>query len=449
MAEHPEIDLAIDHIVNDSITTVEDDKVKVNLDDVNVPDNVKKTIEYEFQNALQLLEFNNKAYEIYKRWYVDGRLYYHAIIDPDNTQVGIQELRFIDPRKIRKIRETKKTRDPGTGIPIPVTAVEYYLYNEKGFYNSLQNSPGVPTSSTSGGIKIAKDAIVHVTSGISSIRGDMILSYLHKAIKPLNNLRSLEDSLVIYRISRAPERRIFYIDIGNLPKMKAEQYLRDVMARFKNKVVYDASTGEIRDDRKFMTMLEDFWLPRREGGRGTEITTLPGGQNLNQIDDIIYFQRLLFRALVVPISRLDPETQALFSNGSEVTRDELIFGKFVDRLRLKFSELFTSILEKQLVLKNIMSIEDFEQLLKPFIHYDFMRDNYFEEMKESTIITSRMNLLGLVDPTVGKYYSRRWVQKKILQMTDEEIKEEDGQIQAEIQAGLILSPAEAQLAQQP
>lgn len=449
MAEQPEIDMAIDDIVNESIIAdVDDEIVTVNLDDVDLPTNIKKAVEAEFKLALQLLEFNSQAYEIYKRWYVDGRLYYHAIIDIKDPQAGIQELRYIDPRKIRKMREIKKRKDPRTGISLPEVTKEYYLFNEKGFYNALNSSvtsaASSPTNST-GGIKIAKDSIINTSSGITSSRGDMILSYLHKAIKPLNCLRSLEDSLIIYRISRAPERRIFYIDVGNLPKMKAEQYLRDVMAKFKNKVVYDSTTGEIRDDRKFMTMLEDFWLPRREGGRGTEITTLPGGQNLSQIDDIVYFQKWLYRSLNVPITRMDPESQFAYGNANEITRDEVKFSKFITRLRSKFAHLFTRILERQLVLKQVMTVEEFDQLIAPNVRYDFKQDNYFEELKEHTILAERVTLLQQIDLFVGKYFSTNYVKKKVLQQTDEEIEEMQEEMDEDIRMGRATLPAEQQI----
>lgn len=446
MAEHPEIDMAVDDIVNESIVIDTDDViVSINLDDTGLDKNTKKTVEQEFQNALMLLEFNTHAYEIYKRWYVDGRLYFHAVIDIKNPKDGIQELRYIDPRKIRKIREVKKKKDPRTNISLPEVVKEYYLFNEKGFYNSLSQATAQTQSNATGGVKIAKDSIIHTTSGIGSVKGDMILSYLHKAIKPLNNLRSLEDSLVIYRLSRAPERRIFYIDVGNLPKMKAEQYLRDVMARFKNKVVYDSATGEVRDDRKFMTMLEDFWLPRREGGRGTEITTLPGGQNLSQIDDIVYFQRWLYRSLNVPITRLDPEAMFNYGHANEITRDEIKFSKFITRLRSKFATLFTNILERQLTLKGVMTPDEFDQYVATKVKYDFKQDNYFEELKEHTILAERLALLQQVDPFVGKYFSTKWVKTKVLEQTEDEQEEMQADMDEDIRMGRAVLPAEQQM----
>src|ERR1019366_1739098 len=393
MAENPEVEAAIDDITNETIVVEENiDTIKIlldGLDKIGIPDNIKKVLEFEFTNILQLLEFNTHPYESFKRWYVDGRLYFQILVDKTDPAAGIQQLRYIDPRKIRKIREVKESRDNSTGAVIKKVSAEYYLYNDKGFVTQASTVTTSAVNSTSG-IRIAPDTIIQGTSGLASAKGDLILSYLHKAIKPLNQLRSLEDSLVIYRISRAPERRIFYIDIGNLPKMKAEQYLRDTMTRFKNKIVYDSSTGEIRDDRKFMTMLEDFWLPRREGGRGTEITTLPGGQNLSQIDDIVYFQRRLFRSLQVPITRLDPEALFNYGRANEITRDEVKFAKFIARVRLKFAEIFTTTLGRQCILKNIVTPEEWDQI-SHLLKYKFATDSYFEELKESEIMNERIN----------------------------------------------------------
>lgn len=447
MSEHPEVDRAIDNIVNETIVATEDNViVEPILDDCPIEPKIKKIIIEEFKQALIMLEFNTHAYEVFKRWYVDGRLYYAVVIDPQDPQAGIQELRYIDPRKIRKIKETKKKKDARTNINLPEIAKEYYLFNEKGFYNSLQIAGAQPpTNSGTQGVKIAKDTVILVTSGLSSTKGDMILSYLHKAIRPLNNLRSLEDSLIIYRMSRAPERLIFYIDVGNLPKMKAEQYLKDVMTKFKNKIVYDSATGEVRDDRKFMTMLENFWLPRREGGRGTEITTLPGGQNLSQIDDIIYFQKNLYKSLNVPISRLDPETMFTQGRVGEITRDEVLFSKFIGRLRSKFAEIFIKILERQLVLKGVMSPDEFAQLVATTIRFDFKNDNYFEELKEHSVMAERLNILTAIDPYVGKYYSSTWVRKNVLNQTDEDIEEMEEEIANDIKTGMAVLPAEAQM----
>ena len=431
MSMVPEVDMAIDDIVNEVITQEpETEPVELILDDIpELPEKVKKIFIEEFKEVLNLLEFNQLSYEIFRRWYVDGRLYYHVIIDEKQQNLGIQELRYIDPRRIRKVREVrkKKLQDNQTANR---TTNEYYIYNDKGFAKTSGNS-SIPTNSI-GGLKIAKDSIVHCTSGVTSLNGDLVQSYLHKAIKPLNQLRSMEDSLVIYRISRAPERRIFYIDVGNLPKMKAEQYLRDIMIKFKNKLVYDSTTGEIRDDRKFMTMLEDFWLPRREGGKGTEITTLPGGQNLGQMDDVLYFQKNLYKALNVPISRLDPDTQFGFGRATEITRDEVKFAKFVNRLRIKFATLFAKIIERQLILKGIITPEEWDEI-KNRIRFKFSQDNYFAELKEAEILNGRLAALQQIDVFAGKYYSHEWIRRKVLMQTDEEIEEIDEQIVAEMQ----------------
>ena len=442
MAQHPEVEQAIDDIINEAIVGDSTDApVTVNLDDLEQPDRIKKIIQEEFKNVLELLEFNEHSYDIFRKWYVDGRLYYHAIIDNENPREGIRELRYIDPRYIRKVREQKKKKT-ANGVPVFQDGVEYYVYNNKGFVRA----PGASTMQSEG-VKIAKDSVVNINSGMANPKGDTILSYLHKAIKPLNQLRSMEDSLVIYRISRAPERRIFYIDVGNLPKMKAEQYLRDIMTRFKNKVVYNADTGEIRDDRKFMTMLEDFWLPRREGGKGTEISTLPGGQNLGQMDDVVYFQRKLYKSLNVPIGRLEPETVYNLGRSTEITRDEIKFAKFIDRLRMKFSQLFTKILERQLVLKGVVTAEEWPEFARA-IRYDYAIDNYFAELKDTEILRDRISMLRDIDDYVGKYYSNEWIRKKVLRQTDEDIEEIDEQI-AEEQAAEADAQDQAPDQQQP
>jgi len=441
LSQHPELELAIDDVINEAMVgDSQDSPVEINLDDLEQPDRIKDLITEEFKNILNLLEFNEYSYDIFKKWYVDGRLYYHLIVDPKDLRAGIKELRYIDPRNIRKVREQKKKRTE-SGVPVVQDGAEYYVYNNKGFIKA----PG-STATNSQGIKIAKDSIVNVTSGLVNPGGDTVLSYLHKAIKPMNQLRSMEDSLVIYRISRAPERRIFYIDVGNLPKMKAEQHLRDMMTRFKNKIVYNADTGEIRDDRKFMTMLEDFWLPRREGGKGTEITTLPGGQNLGQIDDIVYFQRKLYKALNVPISRLEPETVYNLGRSTEISRDEIKFAKFVDRLRMKFSQLFTKLLQRQLILKGVVTLEEWPDFARS-IRYDYAIDNYFAELKETEILRDRAQMVRDLDDYVGKYYSNEWIRKNVLRQTEEEIKEIDKQIADEIKSGVIQQGDEEQAAQ--
>lgn len=430
MSAHPEVDTAIDDIVNEVVVQEPETKVvELLLDDVpNISDRVKKIFIAEFENILTLLEFNQLGYETVRRWYVDGRLYYHVIVDEKNPAAGIVELRYLDPRKIRKVRVTQSKRDKAN-IETPVTtgSKEYYVYNDKGFAKT--SGTNVLPSNSIGGLKIAKDSIVHCTSGLLSQNGDLVQSYLHKAIKPLNQLRSMEDSLVIYRISRAPERRIFYVDVGNLPKMKAEQYLRDLMVKFKNRLVYDSATGEIRDDRKFMTMLEDFWLPRREG-RGTEITTLPGGQNLGQMDDVIYFQQKLLRSLNVPISRLDSNAPFSFGRATEISRDEVKFAKFINRLRNKFAILFTKCLERQLILKKIITPEEWDAI-KNNVKFKFSHDNYFDELKNTEILRDRIVMLRDIDDYVGKYYSAEWVRRNVLQQSDEDIEKINEQIEDE------------------
>ena len=444
MALQPECDSAIDEIVNESIDIEEKDIIEINLDNLDIKDNIKKAIREEFENCLNILDFHRHAYEIYRRWYIDGRLYYHVIIDDKDTKAGIKEVRYVDPRKIRKVREVVKKKirggDAGESV-IQKTQNEYYIFNDKGF-NYGNKTVGPSTS----GLKIAKDSIVHITSGLTDTQGTMVLSYLHKAIKPLNQLRTLEDALVIYRLARAPERRIWYIDVGNLPKMKAEQYVRDIMVKHKNRLIYDADSGNIRDDRKFMTMLEDYWLPRREGGKGTEVTTLPGGQTLGQMDDVLYFQKKFYQTLNVPVNRLNSD--ALFSLGraTEVTRDELKFSRFISRLRSKFANLFTKMLEKQLVLKQIMTIEDFNNISAD-IKYDFAKDNYFTELKDGEIIDNRINLARNMQDMVGKYYSQEWLRKNILQQSEDDIEEMDEQIKEEADSGdeRWLSPMDQQM----
>lgn len=435
MAEYPDVDAAIEDIVNESIVSDPDKPiVTINLDDLDQPDRVKKLIRAEFDYIIDLLEFNKLGYDLFRRWYIDGRLFFHVIIDVEKPQEGIKELRYIDSRKIRKVREVRKTKDTMTTAQVIKAESEYFLFNERGF----QNTGNYGASGTQG-FRIAKDSIVLVPSGLMDKHNTMMLSYLHKAIKPLNQLKALEDATVIYRISRAPERRVFYIDVGNLPKMKAEQYLKDVMTRFKNKLVYDASTGEIRDDRKFMTMLEDFWLPRREGGKGTEITTLPGGQNLGEIEDVRYFQKKLFKALNVPFARMENEGgQFLMGKAAEITRDEIKFQKFVDRLRLKFSALFLKALEKQLLLKGVVTPDDWT-VIQQKINFEYARDNYYAELKEAEIINNRVATLQGVQPYIGVFYSNKWVQTNVLRMSDEEIEEERAQIIAE-QSDPIFNP---------
>ena len=427
MSNHPECDMAITEIVDEAIS--HDDKGKVVdivLDDLKQPESIKKKIREEFDNVLSMLNFSNMADDIFRRWYIDGRIYFHVIVNEKNPKEGIQELRYIDPRKIRKVREIQKGRDLKTGADIIKSIAEYYMYNDRGA--STQNY----TASVNSGLRIAPDSIINVNSGMMDAKNTFVISYLHKAIKPLNQLRMIEDAIVIYRVSRAPERRVFYIDVGNLPKGKAEQYLRDVMVKYKNKVVYDAQTGELRDDRKHMSMLEDFWLPRREGGKGTEITTLPAGQNLGQMEDVQYFQKKLLQSLNVPYSRLEPQGGGMVGLGrtTEVTRDELKFNKFVVKLRNKFSQAFDHALKIQLSLKGICSQEEWETFRED-IFYDYRKDNNFTELRDAELLSQRLQALGQIDPYVGRYYSQEWVKKNVLHLTDDDVKEMQKQIDSE------------------
>ena len=447
MALHPEVDSAIEDIVNEAIVSdTNDSPVEIELSNLNASDGIKKKIRKEFKHILDLLDFDKKAHEIYRNWYIDGRLYYHKVIDLKKPEEGIQELRYIDAMKMRFVRQNINKGEDNqrrlTGIPNqdPLEYAfpqieEYFMYTPKAMYPVGNPSAASGTK----GIKMSKDSISYCTSGLVDRTKGSTLSYLHKAIKAVNQLRMIEDSLVIYRLSRAPERRIFYIDVGNLPKVKAEQYLRDVMTRYRNKLVYDANTGEIRDDKKYMAMLEDFWLPRREGGRGTEISTLPGGQNLGEITDIEYFKKKLFRALNVPPSRMDGEGGFNLGRSSEILRDELKFTKFVGRLRKRFSNMFNDMLRTQLLLKNIVTPEDWETMSE-HIQYDFLYDNHFSELKDAELMTERLNLVQTAEPYIGKYYSQDYVRRKILRQTDVEIIEQDKLIEEEIAAGIIPDP---------
>ena len=443
IAMHPECDQAIEDIINESVVVDDNQEVvRLNMNKVPFSSALKKKVSDEFKNVLSLLEFEQKGHDIFRRWYVDGRIVYHKLIDPKNTKMGITELRYIDPRKIKKVRAPKQKpgnefapKDPKR--PQAIEFDEFFIYNEKGVQ---------PGASATSGLKIAKDAIAYCPSGLVDQQKNLVLSYLHKAIKPVNQLRMIEDSVVIYRISRAPERRIFYIDVGNLPKVKAEQYLKDVMNRYRNKLVYDASTGEIRDDRQYMSMLEDFWLPRREGGRGTEITTLPGGSNLGEIDDIKYFQKKLFQSLNVPYSRLDSEAAGGLQLGrsTEVSRDELKFTKFVSRLRNRFNTLFHDLLKTQLILKGIVTIEDWDNALSQTIKYEYVNDGYFAEIKESEMFKDRMEIYRTVKDSgmLGTVLSRDYMMKQILKMSEAEIIEQQEKIKNEIEAGLYKGPGD-------
>ena len=418
VAIHPEVDAAIEDIVNEAISGSElEQSVDINLDNVETTDSIKKQIKEEFDNIYGMLNFNELGHDIFRRWYVDGRMFHHLVVDESNLKSGIVDIRPIDATKIRKVKQVKKKKDPQTGVELIEKVDEYYIYQDK---------PGQQNA----GVKLTEDSISYVTSGLLSEDRKKIVSYLHKALKPINQLRMMEDSLVIYRLARAPERRIFYIDVGNLPRGKAEQYMKDIMTKYRNKLVYDAKTGEIRDDRKHMSMLEDFWLPRREGGRGTEITTLPGGENLGQIDDIIYFQKKLYRSLNVPINRLEQEAQFSLGRSTEVSRDELKFQKFIDRLRRRFAHLFYGILKKQLILKGIITEEDWEEW-KNDIAIDYVRDNHFTELRDAELLRERIQMLDQLQNYVGEFFSKEWVQKNVLMFSDEDIEKMKEEIDQE------------------
>ena len=447
MSLYPECDSAIEDIVNEAIVSdTNDSPIQIELSNLNASDGIKKKIREEFQFILELLDFDKKSHEIFRNWYVDGRLYYNKVIDQKNPHEGIQELRYIDAAKMRFIRQMKKDKNTGNGnlAREDITSYDYPEIEEYFLYTPQGANTGQMYTSSGGnpakGIKLTRDSITYCTSGLVDRNKGSTLSWLHKAIKPLNQLMMIEDSLVIYRLSRAPERRIFYIDVGNLPKVKAEQYLRDVMMRYRNKLVYDANTGEMRDDKKFMSMMEDFWLPRREGGRGTEITTLPGGQNLGEITDINYFQKKLYRSLNVPETRTGANDGGFnMGRSSEILRDEVKFSKFVGRMRKRFSHLFSDILKTQLLLKNVITPEDWD-VMEDHIQYDFLYDNHFAELKDSELLQERINLATAVEPYVGKYYSADYVRRHILRQTDTEIIEEDKQIEQEIKDGIIPDP---------
>ena len=436
MALQPEVDSAIEDITNEAIVSDKDDSpVEIELSNLEASDSIKKSIRDEFDHIKKLLDVDKAAHQIFRRWFIDGRMFYHKVVDLEDPSKGILELRWIDPLKIKKLRIVEKPpMDADQFMKYDYgKTTEFYIYNEKGVNNTNQ------------GIKIANDAIAYITSGVKDQGKNIVLSYLHKAIKYLNQLRMLEDSIVIYRLSRAPERRIFYIDVGNLPKIKAEQYLRDVMSRYRNKLVYDSNTGEIRDDKKHMSMLEDFWLPRREGGRGTEITTLPGGQNLGELTDIKYFQTQLYKALNVPASRLESDKSFDLGKSEEINRDEIKFTKFVGRLRKKFSDLFHDLLKTQLILKGVITPDDWEDM-KEHIQYDYLYDNHFSELKDLEMLQKKMEVLNELDLYVGKYFSQDYVMRQLLQFTEQEIVEMREQIDSEIKLGLVMDPV-AQLGQ--
>lgn len=421
VAVHPEVDGAIEDIINEAITYDDNGEiVNLSLENVEAPDNIKDQIREEFDGILSMINFKENAHDIFKRWYVDGRIYHHLVVDEKNEKLGIQDIRFLDSTKVRKIKEVKKKKDSVSNIEVIDEVKEYYLYQEK---------PGVQR----GAIKFSLDSISYVTSGLMDETRKKVVSHLHKAIKPINQLRMMEDSLVIYRLARAPERRIFYIDIGNLPKGKADEYMRNIMAKYRNKLVYDANSGELRDDRKHMSMLEDFWLPRREGGRGTEISTLPGGENLGQIDDIVYFQKRVYKALNVPMGRLEQDQQFNLGRSTEISRDEIKFQKFIDRLRARFANVFYGILKKQLLIKKIITEADWEEW-KNDIYINFSRDNHFAELKDSEILKERIQTLDMINQYVGEYFTKSWVLRNILKLSDEEIKELEGDVDKEVQS---------------
>jgi len=416
---HPEVDMAIEEIVNEGISSSENSSsVEIALDDIEAPDKIKDQIREEFDDIIAMLKFNELGHDIFRSFYVDGRLYYHLLVNESNMKAGIQEIRNIDSAKVRKVKEVKYKKDQRTGVKLVDTIDEYYVYEDK---------PGNQNS----GVKLATDSIAYVTSGLLDESKKKVVSYLHKALKPINQLRMMEDSLVIYRLARAPERRIFYIDVGNLPRGKSEQYMKDIMTQYRNKLVYDADTGQMKDDRKHMSMLEDFWLPRREGGRGTEISTLPGGENLGQIDDVIYFQKRLYRSLNVPVSRLEQEAQFSLGRSTEISRDEVKFQKFIDRLRRRFSGLFMNILRKQLLLKGVITEQDWEEW-KDDIYVDFMKDNHFTELKEMEILRERVGLMNEVTQYVGEYFSKDWVMRNVLQLSEDDMKDMQKEIDAEV-----------------
>ncbi len=424
VAMHPEVDMAVDEIVNETISASElKSSVQLSLDDIEAGDKIKDQVREEFENIIALLRFNEVGHELFRSWYVDGRSYHHLLVNEANTKAGIQEIRPIDAARIRKVREVKYKKDQMTGVKIVDKVDEFYIYEEK---------PG----QTQSGVKLSNDSISYVTSGMLDESKKKVVSHLHKALKPINQLRMMEDSLVIYRLARAPERRIFYIDVGNLPRGKAEQYMSDIMAKYRNKLVYDASTGQIKDDRKHMSMLEDFWLPRRENGRGTEITTLPGGENLGQIDDIVYFQKRLYRSLNVPINRLEQEAQFSLGRSTEISRDEVKFQKFVDRLRRRFSWIFLGILRKQLLLKGIITEQDWEEW-KDSLYIDFIKDNQFTELKEMEILRERIGVMNEITQYVGEYYSKEWVMRNVLRMSDDDIEDMKKEIDQEVKSGEI------------
>jgi hypothetical protein len=436
VSQHPEVDMAIEEIVNEAITASdEESSVKLTVEDIDAPDKIKDSIRQEFDRIISMLHFNDLGHDMFRSWYVDGRCIHHLLVNESNLKAGIQEIRHIDSAKIRKVKDVKYKKDPKTNVKIVDKVDEFYIFDDK---------PGQANTA----IKISTDAISYVTSGVLDEGRKKVLSHLHKALKPINQLRMMEDSLVIYRLARAPERRIFYIDVGNMPRGKANEYMKDIMAKYRNKLVYDASTGQIKDDRKHMSMLEDFWLPRKEGGRGTEISTLPGGDNLGQIDDIIYFQKRLYRSLNVPVNRLEQEAQFSLGRSTEISRDEVKFQKFIDKLRRRFSQVFLGILRKQLILKGIITEQDWESW-KDDIYVDYVKDNHFTELKEMEVYRERAGLLNEMSGFVGEFISKEWAMRNIMRFSDDDIKDIEKEIKGEVASGEVEDPKEPEPKEEP
>ena len=435
---HPEVDMAIEEIVNETIVVPQDDEkiVSVNLHEVKVSASIKKKTIEEFDGILNMLSFNERAHDMFKNWYIDGRLYHHLLVDNQNLKQGIQEIRYIDSMKIRKVRHVRKSDKNDDGIELVQRVDEFYIYDEK-WEDGEKNKYSPNNAKNNKAIKLSNDSVSYITSGLLDEGKAKIISHLHKALRPINQLRMMEDSLIIYRLARAPERRIFYVDTGNLPKGKAEAYLNSLMTKYRNKLVYDQATGELKDSRKHMTMLDDFWLPRREGGRGTEVTTLPGGQNLGEIDDIRYFQRKVYQALNVPVSRLEQEQAYSLGRATEITREEIKFQKFVTRLRQRFSKLFTGVLKQQLILKGVITESDWVELFHNKIKVDFYKDNHYSELKDAEVLQNRFQLMDQVSSYIGEYVSKEWVQKNVLRMTDEEATQIQKDIDGEIESGEV------------
>ena len=438
---HPEVDMAIEEIVNETIVVPQDEDtiVSVNLENVKISSSLNKKIKEEFDGILNIMSFNERAHDMFRNWYIDGRLYHHLVVDQTNLKQGIQEIRYVDSLKIRKVKHIKKNDAKGDGTVLVQGVEEFYIYNEK---TGGKNQAGVNASTKGSAVKLSNDSVSYVTSGLLDEAKGKVVSHLHKALKPINQLRMMEDSLIIYRMARAPERRIFYVDTGNMPNKKAEAYLNSIMTRYRNKLVYDQATGELRDSRKHMTMMDDFWLPRKEGGRGTEVTTLPGGQNLGEIDDIRYFQRKVYQALNVPVSRLEQESAYSLGRATEITREEIKFQKFVTRLRSRFSKLFTGILRQQLILKGIITEADWVETFHNRIRIDFYKDNHYSELKDAEILQSRFNLMDQASQYIGEYLSKDWVLQNVMHLTADEIDDITKQMNKELSSGETDEPEE-------